>query len=93
MSATWTISFALLFVVTSVFIGLFVKDPWYRSPFGTSVMVLAVGLDVVAGTFLFVRLVDPFPGAHFVILGGIWAVTAAMAQRTYVLAQAQRADR
>ena len=89
-------SMAVLYnlIVCTVFIAVFYREPWRRSWFGQSVMILAVAIWVfsVQGT-----LIEIFgAGYRFqeeVRLFGRILVAVAMTQRLLVLSKLRHADR
>jgi hypothetical protein len=72
--------------ITTLFIGLFARQPWWRHPFGQSVMLLAAGLWLYeAATVLRQWLGADYAGRDFVRYVAQVAVLVAMGERTFEL--------
>lgn len=83
-----------LFVVTTVFIAAFIREPWWRAPFGRSVMVLSGGLWLYSGTaVLHIIGGSDYPGRALVVIGALSLVDLAMVSRTLVVLRAQRRNK
>ena len=76
------------------FVLLFVREPWWRSWFGRSLMTMAVGMFIFASMALLqIRLGSDYPFRGTLRLIGYALLTVAMWSRVYVLWRARRADR
>ena len=84
----------LLFTVSLLFVGAFATERyWHRTPFGQSVMVLAVAVGILALTGLIRTFAGTdFRGADVLLAMGRFLAIVAMTQRLVVLLKAQRND-
>jgi len=81
-------------LVASVFIVGFLRDPWWRSQFGQSVMVMAIGLWLFALQTVLVQYLGPdYPHRQAVRIFAQSLIPLALTQRTWVLLHAQWRDR
>lgn len=90
---TLTVLSVLITVVTVLFVATFAREPWWRHPFGQSVMALAVAILI----FQVLSLLRQFFGAEY--WGREWAlgfgrtlVLVAISQRLWVLLRMRRRD-
>jgi hypothetical protein len=75
------------------FMSLYARDPWWKSWFGRSLMLIAVAISVdVAATVLFRRFGD-YPGRDVMLIVSADLTFLAMLIRTLVLRAEQKADR
>lgn len=80
-------------IVSIVFMVLYARDPWYRSWFGRSLMLLAASVFLVGLSVVLFRFVGPdYPGRGVLIIVAADTTFLAMVVRTLVLIAAQRAD-
>ncbi len=80
-------------VVSVVFMALYSRDPWWRTLFGRSLMLLAASVFLVGLSVVLFRFVgDDYPGREVLIIVAADATFVAMLLRTIVLVRAQRAD-
>lgn len=87
------LSFGIL-AVTSVFICLFVFEPWWRSAFGQSVMALALAVWIFSLLAVLRQVLGDDYAARVWLLGaGRTLALLAISQRTYVLVTARRRQR
>ncbi|WKN47161.1 hypothetical protein [Nocardioides sp. Arc9.136] len=79
-------------VIFAVWFGF--TEPWWRHPFGQSVMVLTLGIIVLSGLGL-VRTIfgADYPLRDELVLVGRFLVAIGIIQRLAVLGRAQHADR
>lgn len=79
--------------VAGCFMYLYARDPWWKSWFGRSLMLIAVAIFVACtATVLFRRLGD-YPGRDLMLILSADLTFAAMLIRTIVLRREQKADR
>lgn len=96
MNEVWlyAASAGLLAIVTTLFLLVFVLEPWTKHPFGQSVMVLSIGVLLLSCLGLAVYIFGPdYPGREYAVLTGRLLITVAMGQRLVVLLRARRKDR
>lgn len=87
------LSFAAFGVVT-LFIVVFAREPWWRHPFGQSVMTLSVALWMLTSLgILRIQFGEDYAARPYLLGGGRLLVVLAMSQRVFVLLREQRADR
>lgn len=93
-STVLTGSSILLIAVAMVFLLLFLREPWWRHPFGRSVMVMTGGILLLSGLGLLTYLFGPDYAARepLVVLGRL-VIAVAIVQRTAVLIHERRKDR
>lgn len=81
-------------IVSVLFIVLYSRDPWWRSLFGRSLMLLAVAVFLYGLSVVLFRFVGPdYFGRDALLVVAADATLAAMALRTWVLWVAQKRDR
>lgn len=84
---------AVLTLVWSLwFVWLFKSDPWWRTWFGRSLMLLALGLLLQETAIVLFRQFGDYPGREVLIVVAQDVILAAMVIRTLVLRDAQRRD-
>lgn len=84
---------AVLTAATAVvFIALYSRDPWWKSWFGRSLMLVAVAFFLYGLSVVLFRNFGDYPGRDVLIVVAQDASFAAMVMRTAVLWGAQRAD-
>ena len=93
-SAQTVIAFATL-PVTAYFLFLFAKpsERWWATPFGRSLMLLAVGVFLYSSATVMWRLFGDYPWRPFMLLGATGSAFVAMLIRTVVLHNAQKTER
>lgn len=80
--------------VALVFMALYSRDPWWKTAFGRSLMLLAFSMFVLGVSVVLFRFVGPdYFGRPVVIIFVADSVFLAMCMRTVVLWNAQRRDR
>lgn len=82
--------------VTIVFIGMFARpsERWWKTMFGTSLMLLAVAILIAETTVVLFRIYGPeYYGRDVLRVTAQCMTFVAMALRTWVLFSAQRHDR
>lgn len=85
---------AVLTLAWSVwFMWIYSRDPWWRTWFGRSLMLLAVGLTLQEASVVLFRNFGDYPGRELLIVITQDVILAAMVIRTIVLRDAQRNDR
>lgn len=81
-------------IVASIwFVALYSRDPWWRTLFGRSLMLIAVALFMQSLATVLYRVVGEYPGRAFLIVGAADIALLAMVMRTRVLHVAQRDER
>jgi hypothetical protein len=80
-------------VAAAVFIALYSRDPWHKSWFGRSLMMIAVSMLLLGISVVLFRLFGPdYPFRSVLIIVVADLTFAAMVARTAVLWAAQRDD-
>jgi hypothetical protein len=74
------------------FVWIYSRDPWWKTWFGRSLMLLAVGLTLNEISVVLFRNLGDYPGRAFLIVVAQDVILAAMVIRTLVLRDAQRRD-
>jgi len=75
------------------FMWIYSRDPWWRTWFGRSLMLLAVGLTLQEISVVLFRNFGYYPGRDVLIVVTQDVILTAMVIRTLVLRDAQRRDR
>ncbi len=79
--------------IALVFMALYSRDPWFKSWFGRSLMLLALSIFMVGVSVILYRLYGPdYPLRSVLIIATADTAFVAMLLRTLVLIGAQRAD-
>lgn len=79
--------------VTLVFLGLFLRERWWATWFGWSLMLLALGVFAYSATTVLWRTLGEYPGRPALLIVATTFVLVAMTIRTAVLWRTQRKDR
>lgn len=81
--------------VAVTFIVLFGRpsEGWWRTWFGRSLMILAIGVASNSTVTVLYRFLGEYPGRDVLLVFSSAAILVAMVIRTIVLRDAQRADR
>lgn len=81
-------------IASTIFIAIFSREPWWRAPFGRSVMTMAVGIWIFAAIASVRQWLGPdYPGREVVRDSAQALVLLAMVERTVVLIRARRRDK
>jgi len=76
------------------FVLLFVREPWWRSWFGRSLMTMAVSILIFSGmALLSIRLGQDYPGRDALRLAGYLLLAGSMWSRVYVLWRVRHDER
>ena len=95
---TWFEAIQLSFATATLpwalaFIWLFGRDPWWRSWFGRSLMMIAVAVAATSLSGVLFRLFGPdYWGRPVILVAAAVLAFAAMVTRTFVLRDLQAAD-
>lgn len=84
---------AILTLPVSVwFIVLYSRDPWWKTWFGRSLMLIAVAVTIYTLSTILFRNFGDYPGRDVMLVASADITFAAMLMRTLVLRSAQRDD-
>lgn len=83
---------AMTLPVTVWFVSLYARDPWWRSWFGRSLMLIAVAVFLYTLSVVLFRNYGDYPGRDIMLVASADATFLAMLVRTLVLRSEQKAD-
>lgn len=84
---------SLTLVTAVIFSALFARDPWWKTWFGRSLMLIAFALFLDSLATVLFRRFGEYPGRPFMLIISANVALAAMVMRTLVLRAAQKRDR
>jgi NO-binding membrane sensor protein with MHYT domain len=96
MTDHWTLSVLsiLIALVALAFVALFAREPWWRHPFGQSVMVLTIAILIFQALAIARTFLGPdYWGREWFLGVGRAFVLVSISQRLWVLFRERRRDR
>ena len=65
-------------VAATLYVSLYLTRPWYSSPVGRALMVMAFGHVIVLDLTAAVILFGDYPGREWIRAGGLWLFAAGL---------------